>query len=84
MKKYAVISMDIEDWYHTYFPDADVDRSKSLLDGLNVALEIMDQKGIKGSFFVVGEIADNLRDTLQGMDKQGHDIACHNWVHMRS
>ena len=34
MKKYAVISMDIEDWYHTYFPDKDVDRSKSLLDGL--------------------------------------------------
>ena len=49
--------MDVEDWYHTYFPEMDVDRSQSLLDGLDVALDIMDKKNIKGSFFVVGELA---------------------------
>ena len=59
-KKYAVISMDVEDWYHTYFPEMDVDRSQSLLDGLDVAVDIMDRKNIKGSFFVVGEIADKI------------------------
>lgn len=41
MKKYAIITMDVEDWYHTYFPEANVDRSISLLDGLDVALDIM-------------------------------------------
>lgn len=60
MKKYAVITMDVEDWYHTYFPEADVDRSISLLDGLDVALEIMRKENIKGSFFVVAEIAEML------------------------
>ncbi len=85
MKKYAVITMDIEDWYHTYFPDnKEADRSISLLDGLDTALEIMDKKDIKGSFFVVGEIADKLEDTLRKMDQNGHDIACHNWVHLRA
>ncbi len=83
MKKYAVITMDVEDWYHTYFPEMDVDRSISLLDGLDVALDIMGQKNIKGSFFVVGEIADKLKEKLQKMDRNGHDIACHNWVHLR-
>ncbi len=83
LKKHAVITMDVEDWYHTYFPDMDVDRSCSLLDGLDVALDYMDQKNIKGSFFVVGEIADQLKDKLIEMDKAGHDIACHNWVHLR-
>lgn len=83
MKKYAVITMDVEDWYHTYFPEMDVDRSQSLLDGLDVALDIMDEKSIKGSFFVVGEIADMLADKLRKMDKNSHDIACHNWVHLR-
>ena len=78
-----VITMDVEDWYHTYFPEMDVDRSQSLLDGLDVALEIMDQKDIKGSFFVVGEIADMLAEKIKGMDDNGHDIACHNWVHLR-
>ena len=83
MKKYAVITMDVEDWYHTYFPEKDVDRSYSLLDGLDVALDYLDKKGIKGSFFVVGEIADQIKDTLVRMDRNGHDIACHNWVHFR-
>lgn len=83
MKKYAVITMDVEDWYHTYFPEMDVDRSQSLLDGLDIALAYMDQKNIKGSFFVVGEIADQLKNTLKKMDANGHDIACHNWVHLR-
>lgn len=76
--------MDIEDWYHTYFPEQETDRSISLLDGLDVALDIMNQENIKGSFFVVGEIAEQLKGTLQKMDHDGHDIACHNWVHLRS
>ena len=83
LKKYAIISMDVEDWYHTYFPEMDVDRSQSVLDGLDVALNIMDERGIKGSFFVVGEIADMLAEKLRKMDQSGHDIACHNWEHLR-
>lgn len=83
MKKYAVITMDVEDWYHTYFPELDVDRELSLLDGLDEALSIMNEQKIKGSFFVVGEIADKLADKLRKMDRNGHDIACHNWVHLR-
>lgn len=83
MKKYAIITMDVEDWYHTYFPEADVDRSISLLDGLDVAMDIMKKDNIHGSFFVVGEIADKLADKLRAMDKEGHDIAVHNCQHLR-
>ena len=83
MKKYAVITMDIEDWYHTYFPEKNVDRTYSMLDGLDVALAYMDEKNIKGSFFVVGEIADSIADRLRKMDRGGHDIGCHNWEHFR-
>lgn len=83
MHKYAVITMDVEDWYHSYFPEFEVDRSQSLLDGLDVALSIMDGQKIKGSFFIVGEIADKLADKIRKLDRNGHDIACHNWVHLR-
>ena len=75
--------MDVEDWYHTYFPECSVDRSISLLDGLDIVLGIMNKKNIKGSFFVVGEIADLLKDKIQEMDRNGHDIGCHNWEHFR-
>lgn len=75
--------MDVEDWYHTYFPETDVDRSISLLDGLDVALDIMEKEKIHGSFFVVGEIADKLANKLKKMDTEGHDIAVHNYQHLR-
>lgn len=83
MKKYAIITMDVEDWYHTYFPEASVDRSISLLDGLDVALDIMRKEKIRGSFFVVGEIAERLAEKLRKMDGEGHDIAVHNYQHLR-
>lgn len=83
MKKYAIISMDVEDWYHTYFPQDNVDRSVSLLDGLDNVLEIMDRYGIRGSFFVIGEIADKLKEKLRDIDLSGHDIACHGMQHLR-
>ncbi len=83
MNKFAVISMDVEDWYHTYFPEDNVDRRQSLLNGLDVALKIMDEKNIKGSFFVVGEIVDQVKEKIRAMDANGHDIACHNLVHIR-
>lgn len=84
MKKYAVISMDVEDWYHTYFPEQSVDRSVSMLDGLDVVLDILNAKGIKASFFVVSETIEKLSQQLRQMDKDGHEIACHGLNHKRA
>ena len=83
MKKYAIITMDVEDWYQSYPFDGEVDRSVTVLDGLDRALAIMDERNIKGSFFVLGELADRLGDKLRRMDRNGHDIACHGWAHTR-
>lgn len=70
-KKYAVITMDVEDWYQSYFMEYDVGHSQSLLDGLDIALEVLNRKSIKGSFFVVGELVEQLQDKLRKMDKAG-------------
>ena len=80
MKKYAIITMDVEDWYHTYFPEANVDRSISLLDGLDVALDIMKKDDIHGSFFVVGEIADKLADTQHNNMAQFEPALIMRWI----
>ena len=83
MKKYAVISMDVEDWYQSYHFDCEIDKSVTVLDGLDIALRVMDARNIPGSFFVLGALADRLGDTLRRMDRAGHDIACHGWEHIR-
>lgn len=82
MEKYAIISMDIEDWYHSHFATENVDRSISLLDGLDITRNILKKEGIRGSFFVVGELAESIKNILKEMDKEGHDIGAHNWLHL--
>ena len=60
--KYAVLSLDIEDWYHLdYFPKNKSDLEYSMLDGLDVYREILASHNILSSYFVLGEIAQPLK-----------------------
>lgn len=81
--KYAVFSMDIEDWYHIDY----IDRSKAvldytMLDGLDRYLSILSENGIPSSFFVVGELIRKLAPALKGLSEH-HDIGTHSWRHKR-
>jgi len=84
MKKYAVLTMDIEDWYHLdYFLDLKLDKTYSLLDGVEEYLNILNKYGIKSTFFVLGEIAKKIYSTLIKIVLSGHEIACHGLIHKR-
>lgn len=59
--KWAVLSMDVEDWYHLdYFDRRQCDLSRSLLDGLEVYAEFLRERNLPSSFFVLGELAESL------------------------
>jgi len=80
--KYAVLSMDIEEWYHLdYLRENDCDRTYSLLDGIYSFLDIVDSYRIPGSFFILGELIQGISDTLRELDTLGHDLAIHGWDH---
>ena len=82
--KYAVLSLDIEDWYHLdYFPKKKSDREYSMLDGLDVYREILASHNILSSYFVLGEIAQPLKTTLRQLSDQGNDIGSHGLGHDR-
>lgn len=84
MKKYAVLSMDVEDWYHLdYFKKEECDQSQSTLDGLDVYLEILDQYNIKTTFFIVGELVEILKDKIKIIQEKGHEICLHSYAHTR-
>lgn len=83
MKK-AVLSMDVEDWYHLdYFNQNECDKSQTMLDGLDVFLELLDSLSIKSSFFVLGEIANKKINLFKDLTRCGHDISSHGWDHKR-
>jgi polysaccharide deacetylase family protein (PEP-CTERM system associated) len=80
----AVLSMDVEDWYHLdYFRGLACDPSRSLLDGVAVYREILARHGIHSSFFVLGELVQRLGTFLKELAGEGHDLGVHGWGHTR-
>lgn len=84
MKPTAVLSLDIEDWYHLdYFDRRKCDISSSLLDGVEVFSEFLAARRILSTCFVLGELAGALGPTLRALAEAGHDISSHGWDHRR-
>ena len=82
--KAAVLSMDVEEWYHLdYFRGLECDRGRSLLDGITVYREILARHDIRSSFFVLGELVEQLRGLLADLAAEGHDLGIHGWEHTR-
>jgi polysaccharide deacetylase family protein (PEP-CTERM system associated) len=81
--KIAVLTMDIEDWYHLdYFDSSQCDKDYSLLDGINTYCEILQKHKIPSSFFVLGEIAESISTTLREIAKEKHEISSHGINHV--
>ena len=71
--KYAILTMDIEDWYHLdYFNSNQCDRKYSMLDGIDVYREILSIHDIPSTFFIVSEIAESIDSTLREIAQEKH------------
>ena len=83
-EKFAVFSIDVEEWYHLeYFKGHDMNKKYSVIDGLDVFIELIDKYDIRASFFIVGELIHKLKKKLIKLDQRGHDIALHSYYHKR-
>lgn len=82
--KWAVLSMDVEDWYHlAYFEGMECRRDRSLLDGVEVYRDILRRHSVPSSFFVLAELAREHSRLLADLAAEGHEIAAHGWDHTR-
>lgn len=83
MKK-VILSLDVEDWYHLdYFRRSECNTNNSLLDGLDVYVELLNELSLPSSFFVLGEIAEKKIEYFKDLVQLGHDIGSHGWDHQR-
>lgn len=83
-KKYAILSMDIEDWYHLdYFTGKEVDKRISMLDGLDHYIDLLDQYGFKTTFFALSELIGPAKRQIEHLLASGHELACHGKHHAR-
>lgn len=54
-----------------------------LAEGLSVVTDLLDEAGVRASFFVLGWVAERHAPLIRRLAESGHEIACHGWDHRR-
>jgi len=83
------LTVDVEDYFHVSafeqcirrdewdcFPLRVVDNTKRILD-------LFDEFDAKGTFFVLGWVAEKVPELVREIDRRGHEVACHGFSHQR-
>jgi polysaccharide deacetylase family protein (PEP-CTERM system associated) len=85
----GAITVDFEDWRCALDPDPKADYrnrpeadAEYLKNAARDMLRELDAFDAKGTFFVLGEVAKAVPETLQEISRRGHEIASHSPVHL--
>ena len=84
-KKYAAITMDVEDWYtNDYFLECKgTDSNYHMLDGLDVLVQLLSDNHIPATFFTLTEVLPFVGKSLVEAEKMGSEVAVHGYTHNR-
>ncbi len=81
---HSALTIDVEDWYQPelvrHHLSAQEERGQIEQSG-NAVLELLRGRGIKATFFVVGEIARRHPRLIEEVLRQGHELGCHGMSH---
>lgn len=83
------LSVDVEDWFQVGAFETII--SRDAWDGLlprvernsDAVLAMFDRAGVKGTFFVLGWVAERYPALIKRISDAGHEIASHGWDHRR-
>lgn len=86
-RKHSVISVDVEDYFQVeafskiikrdewdQYPSRVEENTRRLLD-------LFDESGVKGTFFILGWIAERYPAIVREIVNRGHEPACHSYWH---
>jgi len=79
-----ILTFDIEDWYNhdDYSRDFAWEKHEvRIYEGTEKILTALDERGLKGTFFCVGWIAEHHPKVVQWIAERGHHIGCHSYQH---
>ena len=82
-----VLTFDLEDWHqivHRALGVAEWDRPHPAFERqVGVLLELLEELGVTGTFFVLGMCAKNYPDAVREIAARGHELASHGFAHVR-
>ena len=81
--RHAWITVDLEEWYHLdYLKDYHCrDSGVRVIPQLYEFLDLLDDEGVKATFFCVGEIAQENTGLIRELVRRGHAVGCHGLDH---
>jgi polysaccharide deacetylase family protein (PEP-CTERM system associated) len=81
------MTIDVEDYYHVaalsqvITPALWHKQPSRVVPNTIKLLDLFDQKGIKGTFFVLGWVAEREGDLVREIAERGHEVASHGYSH---
>jgi polysaccharide deacetylase family protein (PEP-CTERM system associated) len=81
------MSVDVEDYFHVSVFDNVVPRSQWARMPSRVAsntarlLDLFDEHGVRGTFFVLGAVAEQHPHVVRSIAERGHEVASHGYGH---
>lgn len=84
-KSACLFTIDVEEWFHSEnLPifQKDWDSQVSLIEqNLDKLLSLLEEFQVKGTFFVLGWVAERQPQLVLRIQRSGHEIACHGYNH---
>lgn len=80
-------TVDVEDYYQVEAFSGVIPRDKwetypkRVSNNNEKILNLLDKHGVKGTFFVLGCVAENNKSLVSEIHAQGHEVACHGYSH---
>lgn len=81
------MTVDVEDYFHVsafagQIPTSSWDHFESRVEQNTLCiLKLLDARNIRGTFFVLGWVADRHPELVRSIHAAGHEVACHSYWH---
>lgn len=79
-----ILTFDIEEWFHCDFISDSSEWNKyevRIHKAVDLILNMLDEKGLTGTFFILGWIAEKYPEVVRKIYSKKHEIACHSYMH---
>lgn len=82
-RSYHAITVDVEDWYHVCGCEqtVGVPSQERIREATGSVLELLRSCGVRGTFFMLGSMAQQYPDLAPRIAAEGHELASHGWSH---
>jgi polysaccharide deacetylase family protein (PEP-CTERM system associated) len=81
------MTVDVEDYFHVAALAPKIDRASWDQRDLRVTnntqrlLDMFERVGVRGTFFVLGWVAERRPELVKEIARRGHEVACHGYSH---